>query len=129
MLSPEQIEHFILSGFVRLDRAFPRALAVGSHLEAVRLLAPHGEQGLSVRDVSQALARSPRREAFAIGPAGTVYLCHPLLPHAAQRHRGSNPRVLAQPSLLPAAPLRLHREDHDFSPVEAAIRLGLGLRA
>ena len=36
------------------------------------------------------------------GDAGTVYLCHPFLVHAAQPHRGVRPRFLAQPPLLPS---------------------------
>ena len=70
---------------------------------------------------------APRREALATGPAGTVNLCHPLLLHAAQPTAGTNPRFMAQPPLLPATPLQLHRSDGDYSPVETAIRLGLGL--
>ena len=34
------------------------------------------------------------------GAAGDVYLCHPFLVHAAQRHRGSSPRVLSQSGVL-----------------------------
>ncbi len=37
-----------------------------------------------------------------VGPAGTVYLCHPFLVHAARPHRGRVPRFLAQPALLPS---------------------------
>ena len=37
---------------------------------------------------------------LATGTAGDVYLCHPFLVHAAQRHRGSSPRVLSQPGVL-----------------------------
>ncbi len=69
-----------------------------------------------------------RPVALATGEAGTVYLCHPFLVHAAQMHRGAPgtaPRFLAQPPLLEATPLRLQRDDADYSPVEAAIRLGL----
>jgi hypothetical protein len=54
-----------------------------------------------------------------------VYLCHPFLVHAAQPHRGNEPRFLAQPPLHPAEPFRLHRDDGAHSPVEIAIRLGL----
>jgi hypothetical protein len=54
-----------------------------------------------------------------------VYLCHPFLVHRAQLHRGTRPRFLAQPPLLPAEPLRLDREDGAYSPVERAIRLAL----
>jgi hypothetical protein len=64
-------------------------------------------------------------EALAIGSAGTVYLCHPFLVHSAQLHRGTVPRFMAQPPLLPAAPLSLERADGDYSPVEQAIRLAL----
>jgi hypothetical protein len=60
--------------------------------------------------------------AHATGEAGAVYLCHPVLVHAAQMHRGTMPPFMAQPPLEPAAPLRLEREDGDHSPVEIAIR-------
>ena len=59
------------------------------------------------------------------GEAGTVYLCHPLLVHAAQMHRGSTPRFMAQPPLHPAEPFRLDRSDGSYSPVEIAIRSAL----
>ncbi len=36
--------------------------------------------------------------ALATGEAGTVYLCHPFLVHAAQIHRGKRPRFMAQPA-------------------------------
>lgn len=59
--------------------------------------------------------------------AGDVYLCHPFLVHAADRHRGSSPRIIAQPPLAPAGgELRLGGPDADCSPVERAIRIGLG---
>jgi hypothetical protein len=67
-----------------------------------------------------------RPQALATGEAGTAYLCHPFLIHAAQKHRGSVPRFMAQPPLHPAEPFRLHREDGAYSPVEIAIRLALG---
>ena len=50
---------------------------------------------------------SDRPEAQATGEAGTVYLCHPFLIHAAQKHRGSAPRSMAQPPLHPAEPFSL----------------------
>jgi hypothetical protein len=59
------------------------------------------------------------------GPAGTVYLCHPFLVHAAQMHRGSVPRFMAQPPLHPAEPFQLDRANNDYSPVEMAIRKAL----
>jgi hypothetical protein len=63
--------------------------------------------------------------AFATGETGTVYLCHPFLIHAAQKHRGATPRFMSQPPLGPATPLRLERADGAYSPVEIAIREAL----
>jgi hypothetical protein len=64
-------------------------------------------------------------EALATGRAGTVYLCHPFLVHAAQPHRGSTPRFLAQPPLLPNGPLDPWRADGHAAPVERAIHRAL----
>ena len=66
-------------------------------------------------------------EAHAVGNAGTVYLCHPFLLHAAQSHRGTRPRFMAQPPLFPRLPLELTRADRNYSPVEQAIRLALNV--
>jgi hypothetical protein len=101
----------------------PTRIRVGSHFDMARLLAPAGEAGLSHLVLDQVGAERP--QALATGEAGTVYLCHPFLIHAAQKHRGSVPRFMAQPPLQPAEPLNLHREDGDYSPVEIAIRLAL----
>jgi hypothetical protein len=65
------------------------------------------------------------RIAYATGSPGTVYLCHPFLVHAAQPHRGTRVKFMAQPPLLPAKPLELERADGDYSPVEIAIRTAL----
>lgn len=106
----------------------PTRIAVGSHLDVPPLLAPHGEAGLSFMELAERLPAPVAREiALATGPAGTVYLCHPFLVHAAQIHRGSTPRFLAQPPLHLAQPYQLQRADGAYSPVESAIRLGLGL--
>ena len=105
----------------------PTRIRAGSHRDIARRLAPAGEQGLSLGELAaNGFAESAHREeVLATGEAGTVYLCHPFLVHAAQPHRGTRPRFLAQPPLLPAAPLRLHREDGDYSTVEVAIREAL----
>ena len=65
------------------------------------------------------------REALALGAAGTVYLCHPFLVHAAQPHQGNSPRFMAQPPLYPRVPFELDRSDGAYSLVEQAIRAGL----
>ena len=64
-------------------------------------------------------------QALATGEAGTVYLCHPFLVHAAQPHRGTTPRFLAQPPLGLREPYRLERSDSAYCPVEIAIREAL----
>jgi hypothetical protein len=64
-------------------------------------------------------------EALALGAAGTVYLCHPFLVHAAQPHHGNTPRFMAQPPLYPRVPFEFDRNDDKYSLVEEAIRVGL----
>ncbi|WP_394828055.1 phytanoyl-CoA dioxygenase family protein [Pendulispora albinea] len=105
----------------------PTRIRVGSHLDIARRLAPHGEAGLTLGELaSTQFAESAHRpEARATGPAGTVYLCHPFLVHAAQPHRGRSPRFLAQPPLLPRVPLDPLRPEREASPVERAIQLAL----
>jgi len=100
----------------------PTRIRAGSHLDIARQLAPAGEAGLTLRELAaDGFAGSAhRREVLATGAAGTVYLCHPFLVHAAQPHRGARPRILAQPPLLPAVPLDPWQDD--AAPVEAAIR-------
>ncbi|UWE09506.1 phytanoyl-CoA dioxygenase family protein [Actinacidiphila bryophytorum] len=106
----------------------PTRIRVGSHLDIPPLLAPYGEAGVSGLALAPALvaASEHRPVALATGRAGDVFLCHPFLVHAAQPHHGSRPRFMAQPPLHPAVPLELERADGAYSPVESAIRQGLG---
>jgi hypothetical protein len=101
----------------------PTRIRAGSHRDMARLLQPAGEAGMSYLMLGDVAADRP--EVLAVGAAGTVYLCHPLLIHAAQPHRGVNPRFMAQPPLHPAEPIRIERDDGDYSPVETAIRRAL----
>src|SRR5690606_3549657 len=105
----------------------PTRLRVGSHIDMARRLAPVGEQGLSLRELAaDGFAESAERPVeLATGEAGTVYLCHPFLVHAAQPHRGTRPRFMAQPPLVPTADLVLDRPDGRYSPVELAVRRAL----
>lgn len=88
------------------DDDAPTRLRVGSHLDVARQLAPAGEEGLTLAELAaDGFASSAHRAVVsATGDAGTVYLCHPFLVHAAQPHRGRRPRFLAQPPLLPVDP-------------------------
>jgi hypothetical protein len=104
----------------------PTRIRVGSHVDMARYLEPAGEAGRSHMVLDHMGAHRP--VALATGDAGTVYLCHPFLIHAAQKHGGATPRFMAQPPLGLAQPYRLARADGDYSPVEIAIRKALGLR-
>ncbi|MFF3768506.1 phytanoyl-CoA dioxygenase family protein [Streptomyces sp. NPDC001922] len=108
----------------------PTRIRVGSHLDVAALLEPAGEAGLPFMDLAQRAvpATEHRPVALATGRAGDVYLCHPFLVHAAQAHRGTEPRFMAQPPLVPrpGEDPSIERADGDHSPVEAAIRRGLG---
>jgi hypothetical protein len=104
----------------------PTRIRVGSHQQIARRLLPHGPTGLTLAGLAaNALAETEScHEALATGPAGTVYLCHPFLVHAAQPHRWTTPRFLAQPPLLPMGDFRA---DLPPSPVQLAIRKACGL--
>jgi hypothetical protein len=96
----------------------PTRIRIGSHFD----VAPSRASGGSRAGSPAIGSRGARREvALATGEAGTVYLCHPFLIHAAQKHRGMAPRFMSQPPLVPALPLCLERGDGAYSPVELAI--------
>jgi hypothetical protein len=105
----------------------PTRIRAGSHIDIARQLAPAGEAGLTLRELAaDGFSGSAHRpEVLVVGEAGTVYLCHPFLVHAAQRHRGTEPRFLAQPPLLPREPICINRPGSDYSPVEQAIRIAI----
>lgn len=101
----------------------PTRIRAGSHRDVARMLAPAGEAGLTLRQLcANDLAETAHRpQVLATGAAGTVYLCHPFLVHAAQPLASTRPRFLAQPPLLPAQPLVLSRTEAGLWPVERAI--------
>jgi hypothetical protein len=107
----------------------PTRIRIGSHWSIARRLAPHGEAGLTLGELAstnfEESAHCP--EALATGPAGTVYLCHPFLVHAAQRHCGQTPRFMAQPPLLPRVPVDPSRTGDQTSAVERAIQRALDI--
>jgi hypothetical protein len=82
----------------------PTRIRVGSHVDVARILQEEGERGLTMMQASRLAdaATTRHRIALATGRAGDVYLCHPFLVHAAQPHRGTTPRFMAQPPLYPA---------------------------
>lgn len=111
------------------EKDAPTRIRVGSHREVARLLEPYGDAGLSFMELAEKLnATANCQEVLATGEAGTVYLCHPFLAHAAQPHHGKYPRFMAQPPLLLAERFQLERKEGAYSPVEKAIRIGLGIK-
>lgn len=106
----------------------PTRIRVGSHLDVARILEPAAEAGITFMELAAKLSITANRdEVVATGKAGTVFLCHPFIVHAAQSHHGNNPRFMAQPPLLPATDFQIYSSNSGYSPVEAAIRKGLGL--
>lgn len=104
----------------------PTRIRRGSHTTIARELLPHGKAGATLRQLSaEGYASTQGCEvALATGAAGTVYLCHPFVVHAAQPHHGSEPRFMAQPPLVP----RLEFDPTLVpSPVQIAIRKACGL--
>ena len=97
----------------------PTRIRMGSHVDIARRLAPAGEAGLTLGELAADgfTGSAECAEVLATGKAGTVYLCHPFLVHAAQPHRGTWPRFMAQPPLLPWQELSVAGS----SPVEQAI--------
>jgi len=106
----------------------PTRILTGSHLDVARMLAPHGDAGLTFMELAKQLViPDDRPMALATGKAGTVYLCHPFIAHAAQPHHGLHPRFMAQPPLLAPKPFAVYDESKYTSPVEQAIRVALSL--
>lgn len=110
---------FLFSDVGEVDA--PTRIRVGSHTRIARQLLPYGVEGLTLAQLaSDGFAGTFNcHETLATGPAGTVYLCHPFLVHAAQPHRGKAPRFLAQPPLLPVGDFDPRLSP---SPVQIAIR-------
>ncbi|TYK47009.1 phytanoyl-CoA dioxygenase family protein [Actinomadura decatromicini] len=110
---------FLFSDVTEKDA--PTRLRIGSHLDVARLLEPEGDDGLDARELASRAeaASADRPTAYATGPAGTVYLCHPFVVHAGQPHHGTVPRFLGQPPLHANGPV------DPSEPVGAAIRRAL----
>jgi hypothetical protein len=103
------------------DLDAPTRIRVGSHMKVARLRERAGENGVAVRSLDLTLT-STCKEAVATGEAGTVYLCHPFLVHAAQINRGHALRFIAQPPLFLKKDFDVWRHRPSLVyPVETAI--------
>jgi hypothetical protein len=117
---------FLLSDIEETDA--PTRILTSSHLDVARTLAPFGDAGLTFMELAQQLVIPDERPvALATGKAGTVYLCHPFIAHAAQPHRGVHPRFMAQPPLVLSESFAVYDKAEYTSPVEHAIRIALSL--
>ena len=104
---------------VAVDDAPTRVLE-GSHRSMPDLLRPFGECGVINQAVPLPDLEGP--VGLATGLAGDVYLCHPFLVHAATwPHRGTEPRLIAQPPVSLDGALRIDRV-HDLSPVARTVQ-------
>ncbi|MDR2275388.1 MAG: phytanoyl-CoA dioxygenase [Sphingobacterium sp.] len=104
----------------------PTVIYEGSHIDVAKLLAKEGDSGLSFIELASKLGNLPKRkEVYATGKAGTVYLCHPFIVHSAQAHSGTVPKFMAQPPLLLRGELVISDSTDNYTPVEQAIRLAL----
>ncbi|MFF5991330.1 phytanoyl-CoA dioxygenase family protein [Prauserella flavalba] len=103
----------------------PTRIRVGSHLDVPPLLADAGDEGREWMPlcVDAVDASAHRPVTLATGTIGDVFVCHPFLVHAAQPHRGTRPRFMAQPPLTPTGLLDLDEERP--SPVARAVLDGL----
>lgn len=114
---------FLFSNIDAIDA--PTRIRAGSHVDIARLLAPAKNEGIAVKDLDYNVTTS-RPEILATGKAGTVFICHPFLVHAAQINRGSAPRFIAQPPVFPKTDLNVFSDEgSEVYPIERAIRNAL----
>ncbi|GAA2760741.1 phytanoyl-CoA dioxygenase family protein [Actinopolymorpha rutila] len=106
----------------------PTRVRAGSHVDAARVLARRGEEGFGGAELGPLVQRAStaRQVAHVTGAAGDVYLCHPFLVHAASwPHRGTTPRIMAQPGVALLGSFALADREGAY-PVEAAILDAIG---
>ncbi|MEN6452692.1 MAG: hypothetical protein ABFD10_00425, partial [Prolixibacteraceae bacterium] len=73
---------FLFSDVAEQDA--PTRIKTGSHFDVAKILEPWKETGLSFMELAEQINFIPARtETVATGKAGTVYLCHPFIVHAA----------------------------------------------
>jgi hypothetical protein len=129
VVDPASAERVLLLLFLFSDVGpadAPTRVRLGSHLDAARLLVGAGRPVGFFRAARELEHTARLPEVAATGAAGDVWLCHPYVVHAAQRHRGTRVRFMAQPPLAGTAPIDHGRPAADRSPVEEAVRRAVG---
>jgi hypothetical protein len=82
----------------------PTRIRIGSQRDAAAVLAGRTLSGLEAGPLVDA-ASADRPVAYATGRPGDMYLLHPLTVHAADEHRGGEPRFMAQTPVFLTAPV------------------------
>lgn len=105
----------------------PTRIRVGSHLDVPQILDPYGSDGVDSQALGAKIEQvsAGRAVAHATGRCGDVYVCHPFLVHAAQTHRGTRHRFMAQNAIEPADGIEPRASGRPLSPLEQTIRAGL----
>ncbi|WP_116021400.1 phytanoyl-CoA dioxygenase family protein [Thermomonospora umbrina] len=100
---PETLLLLVLMSEVGDDDA-PTRIRVGSHRDAARVL---GDRVLDPFEAGPLLdeASKERPVAYATGLPGDMYVVHPLTVHAADVHRGTRPRFMAQAPVFLTSPV------------------------
>jgi len=113
--------------FVAADSVGPVARFLAAHPEgAYPFPQPPGIDDAPVFSFAD-LAAPCREFAEATGRAGDVYLLHPYILHAKSQNMLRLPRIITNPPLALAEPMRFDRTDPDeFSLVERAVLHALG---
>jgi hypothetical protein len=112
------------------DRRCPYRILVGSHLDIPTLLQLLATMARPLSnlltkftkttlDRKVVMQRDRQAQSFFVIPSSFT-----LPSHTVEKY----PRFLAQPPLIPSSDdsIKVEREDGDYSPVEVAVRLGLG---
>jgi hypothetical protein len=82
----------------------PTRIRVGSHRDVAAVLSDEPVEFTEVgRLVAEASAARP--VAYAVGEPGDMYIAHPFTAHAADEHRGTTPRFMAQAPVMLSSPL------------------------
>jgi hypothetical protein len=103
-------------------------VAAGSAGPVARFLAAHPEGVLPTEFPTRELVGECTEFVEATGRLGDVYLLHPYMLHAKSQNVLRRPRLIANPPVRLAEPMRFDRPDpDDFSLVERVVLRGLGV--
>jgi hypothetical protein len=137
VLTPDDVDHFLEKGFVRLRGCFTHEAAreYTRHLWDRLGYRPddpstweqpsvHMESHLDI-DVEEF---APKAYWAACDLVGDVYLLHPFVLHAKSQNIPRRPRIITNSTLFLAEPMRFNRPNlDDHSPVERAVLRALGV--